>query len=249
MQIGVDIETYSSVDIKKAGAYRYASAADFDILLCAYAVDDDPVQLLDLTQIEGQEAFLTLIETMRMPGVTLRAYNAAFEWWCINTWCRRRGVEEIPIEKWRCTMAHAMYLGYSAGLAATGEAVGIPADKRKMGVGSALIRKFCVPQKKGPVRITPEMEPEKWQLFGEYCAQDVAAEREIERRLAPWPMPQREQQLWEMDVAMNARGVGADMELVRGALAIGAAESERLLERAKQISGLAKPKSVAQLKK
>lgn len=247
----VDIETYSDVDIKKAGLYKYAQSPAFDILLVAYAIDDGPVQILDLAQGDDPEPFLSLAFAR---DVNLHSYNAAFEHYCINTFLHRRGLAEIPLSRWRCTMAHGLYLGYPAGLAAIGEAMGLPQDKRKMAVGGALIRKFCVPQKGTRARpdthrIMPTEEPEKWELFKAYCCQDVETEREIGRRLARWPMPEREQLLWEITTEANMEGVGVDMDLVAGALAMGAEEQAALEAEAKELSGLDNPKSVQQLMK
>lgn len=258
--MSVDIETYSDIDIKKAGLYKYAQSPAFDVLLIAYAVDDGPVLIVDLTMDAGAEGaglnaihWNEFLARIHDPDTDLYAFNAAFEHYCLNTFFERRGFSPIPLSRWRCTMAHALYCGYSGGLAAVGEAMGLPQDKRKMGIGAALIRKFCVPQKatkaKPVHRVTPEEEPEKWELFKSYCKQDVETEREIGRRLAKWPMPDREQLLWEITTSANEAGVGVDMDLVRGALEMGAAEQAELEAEAKEISGLENPKSVQQLMK
>ena len=270
--VSVDIETYSDIDIKKAGLYKYAQSPAFDILLIAFAVDQGPVQIVDLTADPGGEGsganWQALQEFRRLwvaDDVIFHAYNAAFEHYCLNTWARRQGCETHPIGDWRCTMAHGLYCGYTAGLAATGEAMGLPQDKQKMGIGAALIRKFCVPgkEKAAPlidgllaeedtltkVRRRIAAEPEKWKLFKEYCMQDVEAEREIERRLSRWRMPAREQILWELTVEANIEGVGVDRELVDGALYLDKAEQAALLDEAQRISGLDNPKSVQQLLK
>lgn len=260
-RVSIDIETYSDVDLKKAGLYRYAQSPDFDILLIAWAVDDGPVRIVDLTLDPGAEgaganyqALQDFYSDLYGYDRTLQAYNAAFEHYCINTWLRRQGRATIPLGDWKCTLAHGLYCGYTAGLAATGEAVGLPQDKRKLGIGAALIRKFCVPQKAdrahpAPWRLRPEDEPEKWALFKTYCRQDVETEREIARRLARWPLPAREQQLWELTCAANSAGVGVDVELVRAAIALGEAEQAEMLREARNISGLENPKSVQQLMK
>ena len=270
--VSVDIETYSDIDIKKAGLYKYAQSPAFDILLIAFAVDQGPVQIVDLTQDPGAEGsganWQALQEFRRLwvaDDVIFHAYNAAFEHYCLNTWARRQGWETHPIGDWRCTMAHGLYCGYTAGLGATGEAMGLPQDKQKMGIGAALIRKFCVPgkEKAAPlidgllaeedtltkVRRRIAAEPEKWKLFKDYCKQDVEAEREIERRLSRWRMPAREQLLWELTVESNIEGVGVDRELVDGALYLDKAEQAALLDEAQRISGLDNPKSVQQLLK
>ncbi len=259
--VSVDIETYSDVDLTKAGLYKYAQSPAFDILLIAWAVDDGPAQIVDLTtrpggEHEGREyqALQDFLALWRADDVLLHAYNAAFEHYCLNTWMERHGFPRRPVGDWFCTMAHGLYCGYTAGLGATGEAMGLPQDKRKLGIGAALIRKFCVPQKPDkahplPWRLRPEDEPEKWELFKTYCMQDVATEREIKRRLSRWPMPAREQLLWELTTEANAEGVGVDRDLVRAALEVGETEQARMIAEAKEISGLDNPKSVQQLMK
>ncbi len=259
--VSVDIETYSDVDLTKAGLYKYAQSPTFDILLIAWAVDNGPVRIVDLTtrpggEHEGREyqALQDFLALWRADDVLLHAYNAAFEHYCLNTWMRRNGLPARAVGDWFCTMAHGLYCGYTAGLGATGEAMGLPQDKRKLGIGAALIRKFCVPQKPDrahpqPWRLRPEDEPEKWELFKTYCMQDVATEREIERRLSRWPMPGREQLLWELTTEANNEGVGVDRDLVRAALEVGETEQARMVAEAKEISGLDNPKSVQQLMK
>lgn len=259
--MSVDIETYSDIDIKKAGLYKYAQSPAFDILLIAWALDNGPVEIIDLTIDPGAhgagaayQSLTSFFTWLYRDDVLLHAYNAAFEHYCINTWLRRTGRPEIPLERWRCTMAHGLYCGYTAGLGATGEAMGLPQDKRKLGIGAALIRKFCVPQKPNKAhpaawRVRPQDEPEKWELFKTYCRQDVATEREIERRLSRWPMPEREQRLWELTTEANQQGVGVDVELVDSAIAVGEHEQERMIAEAREISGLKNPKSVQQLMK
>lgn len=255
----IDIETFSDVDIKKAGLYKYAQSPAFDILLIAWAVDNGPVRIVDLTVDLGAEgagrewqALQDFYHDLYAPDTVLHAYNAAFEHFCINTWLERQGRAPIPLSRWRCTMAHASYCGYPGSLAMVGEAIGLPEDQQKMAVGKALIRKFCVPQKPNkahpePWRVRPADEPEKWELFKTYCRQDVATEREIERRLARWPMPGREQQLWELTTESNLTGVGVDLALVDGAIEVGETEQQELLAEAREISGLDNPKSTQQL--
>ena len=161
--VSIDIETYSDVDLKKAGLYKYAQSPDFEILLIAWVKDDrHTIRCLDLTDPNPDDLDELLSELFN-PDNILHAYNAAFEHYCLNIWLTRQGRPEIPLSRWRCTMAHGLYCGYTAGLAATGEAMGLPQDKKKLGIGAALIRKFCVPQKGGK-RVLPADEPEKWEL-------------------------------------------------------------------------------------
>ncbi len=242
--LSIDIETFSSVDITKAGLYRYVQAPDFQILLFAYSFDYGPVHVVDLAQ--GEQLPADVVAALADPFVIKHAYNAAFEWYCINKFWYS------PLEQWRCTMVHGLYCGYTAGLAATAAALGLPEDKRKMSVGAALIRLFCTPCKPTKsngfrTRTLPHHEPEKWQLFKQYCAQDVVTEMEIERRLAAFPVPEKEQRLWELDQRINAYGVAVDMGVVEGAIAIDEIVTAELMEEAVRLSGLENPKSVKQL--
>lgn len=243
--LSIDIETKSSVDITKAGAYRYAQSEDFEILLFAYKYDEEDVQLVDLTAEESiPERILTALMN---PNVVKHAYNAAFEWYCLNTAGYR-----TPLEQWNCTMIHGLYCGYTAGLDATGKAIGLPQDKQKLSTGKALIRYFCTPCKPtksngGRSWNLPKHAPEKWELFREYCKQDVVTENEILKRLQAFPVPEEEQRLWRMDILMNAYGVRVDTNLIAGALAIDSHSTECLTAEAFRITGLANPNSATQL--
>ncbi len=233
------------MDIGKAGMYKYAQSDDFEILLFAWQADDCLVEIVDLAQ--GEKIPLHIQDALKSPLVTKHAYNAAFEWYCLN-----RAGYGTPLSQWRCTMAHSLYCGYPAGLAATGEAIGLPQDKKKLNTGKALIRYFCVPCKPtkrngGRTWNLPHHEPEKWELFKEYCKQDVTAEREILRRLEPFPVPEEEEKLWQMTVQMNAFGVRIDSALVDGALAMDGESKEALMEEARRITGLENPNSGTQL--
>lgn len=260
--LSIDIETKSSVDIGKAGLYRYAQSPDFEILLIAYKFDERPVKILDLTdeKLRGKQGALLngrqkefngecaeLCEALRSPRIIKHAYNAAFEWYCLN-----QAGFETPLEQWRCTMAHGLYCGYTAGLDATGRAIGLPQDKQKLTAGKALIRYFCVPCK--PTKSNgnrtwnlPRHAPEKWSLFKDYCKQDVVTESEILKRLSLFPMPGEEERLWQMDIRMNAFGVRVDGELIQGALEIDSESAGRLEEEARSLTGLGNPNSAAQL--
>lgn len=243
--LSIDIETRSSVDIGKAGLYKYAQSPDFRVLLFAYQIDTLPVGIVDLAC--GETVPGRILRMLGDPGVVKHAYNAAFEWYCLN-----RAGYKTPLEQWRCTMVHGLYCGYTAGLDATGKAIGLPQDKQKLSVGKALIRYFCVPCK--PTRSNgnrtwnqPHHAPEKWELFKEYCKQDVVTEHEILKRLNQFPMPEAEQYQWRLDVIMNAYGVRVDTGLIEGALYINDISTQELTDEAVSITGLANPNSGAQL--
>lgn len=243
--LSIDIETKSSVDIGKAGLYKYAQSPDFGILLFAYKADEKEVGIIDLAQ--GEQIPGEIREALQSPKVVKHAYNAAFEWYCLN-----RAGYVTPVGQWRCTMAHGLYCGYPAGLERAGEAIGLPQDKRKLTIGKALIKYFCVPCK--PTRTNggrlwnlPKHAPDKWELFKQYCMQDVVTENEILRRLDRFPMPAEEERLWQMDVLMNAFGVRIDTGMLEGALVINGFCEQQLTEEAVRLTGLANPNSEKQL--
>ena len=244
--LNIDIETYSSVPIGKAGVQKYISSPDFEILLFAYSLDGAPVVCVDFAQ--GEILPPEIINALTSPDYIKHAYNAAFEWSCLSKYVGR----QLPPEQWRCTMLHGLYAGYTAGLEATGRALGLPEDKRKLNTGKALIRYFCVPcapSKANGMRTRnhPRHDPERWRLFKEYNSQDVVTEMEIERRLSAVPVPDFVQKEWETDLIINSRGVAVDMEMVESALELGATVRNGLMSEAIKISGLNNPNSITQL--
>lgn len=243
--LSIDLETYSEVSIGKAGSYRYILDPSFEILLFAYSLDGMPVEVIDVAS--GQIIPLWLKNALKNPLYIKHAYNAAFEWFALSKY-----LGWLPPDQWRDTMLHALYCGYPASLDAAGRAMGLPEDKKKLTTGKALIRYFCVPCKPSNAngnrtRNLPKHDPDKWKLFKEYNGQDVVTEMEIDHRLSAFPVPAFVQKQWETDLQMNARGVAADMELVRGALVIGAIVKSRLMTEARQLSGLDNPNSIRQL--
>lgn len=243
--LSIDLETYSTVSIGAAGSYRYILDPSFEILLFAYSLDGIPVEVIDVAS--GQVIPLWLKNALKNPLYIKHAYNAAFEWFALSKY-----LGWLPPDQWRDTMLHALYCGYPASLDAAGRAMGLPEDKKKLTTGKALIRYFCVPCKPSNAngnrtRNLPKHDPAKWKLFKEYNGQDVVTEMEIDRRLSAFPVPAFVQKQWETDLTMNARGVAADMEMVSGALVIGATVKSQLMAEARQLSGLDNPNSIKQL--
>jgi DNA polymerase len=246
IHLSIDLETYSDVNLKKAGLYRYVQSPAFEILLFAYSFDGAPTQVIDMAQ--GEKIPLEVIHALTDPQCLKHAYNAAFEWYCLSKYMGA----QLPPSQWRDTMLHGLYAGYTAGLDATGRALGIPEDKQKLTTGKALIRYFCVPCKAtkangGRTRNYPHHDPEKWELFKTYNGQDVVAEMEIERRLSVFPVPDFIQKQWETDLLINARGVAVDMDFCAGALELGEIIRAQLTDEAVLLSGLQNPNSVKQL--
>ena len=246
IHLSIDLETYSDVNLKKAGLYRYVQSPAFEILLFAYSFDGAPTQVIDMAQ--GEKIPLEVIHALTDPQCLKHAYNAAFEWYCLSKYMGA----QLPPSQWRDTMLHGLYAGYTAGLDATGRALGIPEDKQKLATGKALIRYFCVPCKPtkangGRTRNYPHHDLEKWALFKTYNGQDVVAEMEIERRLSVFPVPDFVQKQWETDLLINARGVAVDMDFCAGALELGEIIRAQLTDEAVLLSGLQNPNSVKQL--
>lgn len=243
--LSIDLETYSSVDLKKSGLYKYVQSPDFEILLFAYAYDDLPVQVVDLTG--GERIPQDVLKDLVDPTVEKHAYNAAFEYYCLSKFYR------TSLDQWYCTMVHGLYCGYPGSLAAIGDALGLPQEKKKMSEGKMLIRFFCCPcaptkRNGGRTRNLPCHDPAKWSLFKKYCGQDVMTERTVEHCLSRYPLPDMEHTLWVVDQIINMGGVSLDRQLVQGALIISGHMAEELSGKARELTGLENPNSVAQLK-
>ena len=242
--LNIDIETYSPNDIS-FGVYKYSESEEFEILLFSYAYDFGEVHVVDLAS--GETIPDEVVKDLRNPEVIKHAYNAQFEITCLN----RAGYQTF-VEQWRCTMIHGAYLGYPMGLAKLGKALGLPQDKLKDKAGAALIRYFsvpCKPTKKngGRTRNLPKHDPDKWFAYGMYNMQDVVTEMECYRRLSAFPVPEEVEKQWQIDIRMNAAGVGIDRQLVDGALTIDEENKKALLEEAYELTGLSNPNSRNQL--
>ena len=249
LELGIDIETFSSVDIKN-GAYAYSEAPDFEILLISYKFsDEDKVKLIDLTDDPEELENLRFWDALTDPEVVKTAYNANFERTCL---ARYTG-EAMPPEQWRCTMVLAVQLGLPRSLAAVGPALGLTEEEQKKKTGAALIQYFCKPCK--PTRTNGQRTkntrlnaPEKWELFKEYNIQDVVTEQIILKRLRDFRPDQSEQDLWTLDQEINDRGVLLDIPMARSIVEFDTERSADLLAEAQQITGLKNPNSLAQLK-
>ena len=243
--LNIDIETYSSIDIGKSGLYKYAQSNDFEILLFAYSLNGSEVKVIDLAQ--GETVPDEIIKRLSDNETELRAYNANFEWYCLN-----RAGFKTNLEQWKCTMVHAYYAGFPGGLGKVGKALGFEEDKKKDMSGKALIRYFSVPCKAtrangGRTRNLPYHDLDKWNLFVEYNRQDVVAEIAIMNKLKSVKVPEGEWEQWRMDIRMNERGIAIDTDLVDSSLWISEYWNEKLMDEARDITGLDNPNSTSQL--
>ena len=244
--LGIDIETYSSIDLIKSGVYAYSSAPDFKILLFAYAFDDEDVRIFEPDSGIPAEIMTALTD----PDVIKTAYNAEFEITCIG---RAFGIELDPAQ-WRCTMIQAAELGLPQSLAQAAQVLGVPAQKDKRGKKCIdFFSKPCKPLKDAPLlegdmRHKPEDDPALCETFKVYCKQDVEVERAIRKRLETFPIADSEQRLWVLDKRIAARGCRIDRELAENAVSFGERFTAEKTAELKRLTGLDNPNSVSQLK-
>ena len=245
MQLGIDIETYSDVDLQKCGVYAYTDSPAFEILLFAYAFDDEDVSIVDVVQ--GESLPDRVMEALTDDSIVKTAFNAAFERTCI---ARHYNLTLAP-SGWQCTAVQSAMLALPASLDGVGEVLDI--QQKKLKEGKDLVRYFSMPCKptkanSGRTRNMPEDAPEKWELFKSYCIRDVEAEREIRYKLRNYPIPEGEQLLYQMDQEINDRGILVDQMLVDHAVTCDTEYREQVTKRAYELSGLENPNSPAQIK-
>ena len=245
MILYIDIETYSSVDITKSGAYKYIESPDFEILIVGYALNDGPVTVVDLAQ--GEELSDFFLEALHDPKCLKVAHNAVFE----RLSFRRIG-HDIPAEQWYCTSVKAAYCGLPLSLDNVSKVLDL--QDKKLEVGKTLIRYFSCPCKPtkingGRTRNYPEHAPDKWGMYKEYNKYDVLAEREIYKLLEKYTIPESERRLYAVDQHINDRGITVDVELATAAIDIDTMYTQTLLDKATALTGLDNPNSLTQIKK
>ena len=243
--LGIDIETFSDVDLMKCGVYAYADSPAFEVLLFAYCFDGGETRVIDLAQ--GEVLPEEVAEAVFDGSVVKTAFNANFERTCLSKYFGRY----LPPDSWHCSAVQAAVLALPRSLEDVGAVLGL--DERKMKEGKELIRYFCVPCKPtkangGRRRNLPCHAPEKWEVFKSYCVRDVDVEKAIRRKLGKFPIPEREMDVYRLDQRINDRGVLVDMGLVRQAVRCERLHKEVVTGRAYELTGLENPNSVAQLK-
>ena len=244
-EILMDIESFSSVDLTKAGVYRYAESPDFTVLLFAYSVDGGEVQVVDLAC--GEEIPADIVEALSDDSVIKWSYNNNFERVSLSNYF---GTWFEP-GSWRCTMVWAAYLGLPRSLEDVGAVLGL--EKQKLSEGKELIRYFCVPCKPtkangGRTRNLPEHDREKWERFKAYNLRDVEAEMQIQQRLFKFPVPDFVWEEYWQDQEINDRGIGVDMEMVARAIAMDGRSKSELSTAMQELTELENPNSVQQMK-
>ncbi|HBA50149.1 MAG TPA: hypothetical protein DCZ91_20620 [Lachnospiraceae bacterium] len=243
--LGIDIETFSDVDLIKCGVYAYADSPAFEVLLFAYSFDGEETQIIDLAQ--GETIPAEVESAIFDDSITKTAFNANFERTCLS---RHFGTKLSP-GSWHCSAVQAAMLALPRSLEDVGAVLGL--DKQKMKEGKELIRYFCVPCKPtkangGRTRNLPYHAPEKWELFKTYCKRDVDVEKAIRQKLNNFPIPESEMEMYRLDQEINDRGVLVDLELVHQAISCESLHKEIVTKRAYELTGLENPNSVAQIK-
>jgi DNA polymerase len=240
----LDVETYSDQDIFKVGAYKYINSEKFELLMVAFSFDKEPTEIVDVKR--GEVLPERVKKALLDPKVRKIAHNANFE----RQVFKRVGFT-VPVEHWFCTMIKAAYCGLPLKLETIGKALDLT-DKKKDSAGKALIKYFCSPCKPtkvngGRTRNLPEHDLEKWEAFKNYCIQDVESEKEIDRLLGIYEIPEQEMLYYQADQDINDLGVKVDLELVDQALKLEAISSEIVMDKMKKLTGLDNPNSTSQL--
>ena len=258
--ITIDIETKSDKDISKCGVYAYTDTPYFDILLFAYSIDGQSVQVVDTAN--GEEIPENVLAALADKNVVKRAFNCNFERVCLSKYLRGNHpqyfqsyrIDEDTVgdflnsESWHCSMIHARTLGLPSSLAEVGKVLGI--EQQKMTEGKALVKFFCVPYDTVdgvPQFHSPTDYPDKWEIFKAYNKRDVEAELEIDRKLSRFPVPDFIWQEFYLDQEINDRGILVDMQLADKAISLDAEAKEELTVEMKRLTGVENPNSVYQL--
>ena len=246
IHLHVDLETYSSIDISSSGAYKYVESVDFEIMLVAYAFDDEPIKIVDLAS--GEKLPQDFIDALVNPEVEKHAHNANFERICF----KKYGYD-VPASQWRCSATHARYCGLPGSLEDVSAALQL-GEYGKLSAGKALIKYFCCPAKPTNVngqryRNFPHHDLEKWEEFKNYCIHDVIAERKIGEILAPYPVPPHVWKEYVLDQKINDRGIKIDIEIATNAIRFDDINSTELMAECKRLTQLENPNSPIQLRR
>lgn len=247
--LSIDIETYSSANLSKTGVYKYAESQDFNILLFAYSVDNDPVQVVDLAN--GEEIPQDIVKALTDDSIHKWAFNANFERICLSRYLGYPTGQYLDPRSWYCSMIRSAILGLPLSLEKVGEVLGLQYQKLKE--GKNLIRYFCVPCKPtksndGRTRNLPHHALEDWELFKEYNKRDVEVELAIKDRLSKFTVSNKEWAHYHQDQVINDLGIKVDLDFVEGALYCDREARAVHLEEAKELTGLENPNSPMQLK-
>ena len=261
----IDIETYSSVDLKKSGVYKYAESPDFEILLFGYSVDGGEVRTVDLAC--GERIPREILDALLDKKVIKWAFNAQFERICLSSFLSKQGIDFdtnhedyvhsnssvrfLHPSSWKCSMVWSAYMGLPLSLEGVGTVLGL--EKQKLTDGKDLIRFFsvpCAPTKinKGRTRNLPEHDLEKWKAYKDYNIRDVETEMLIQDKLKKFPVPDAVWEEYHMDQEINDRGILVDSTFVEQALSLDQSSRNKLTLSMKELTAVENPNSVLQMK-
>lgn len=245
----IDIETFSSTDLKKAGVYKYAESPDFEILLFGYSIDGGEIRVVDLAS--GENLPEEVLRALKDPGVIKWAFNSQFERICLSMWLGLSHGQYLDPRSWKCSMVWSAYMGLPLSLEGVGAVLGL--EKQKLTEGKDLIKYFCTPCRPTiangqRTRNLACHDPVRWEQFKAYNARDVEVEIAIQKKLAKFPVPNSVWEEFHLDQEINDRGVTLDMTLVQNAIKADGSTRTEILERMKNLTGLENPNSVQQLK-
>jgi DNA polymerase bacteriophage-type len=263
ISLSIDLETFSDVDLKKCGTYKYTESPNFEILLFAYSIDGGEVIVIDLAN--GEEIPIEVLSALSDESVTKWAFNAAFERICLSAWLRKNYPEYFSSysnsvdtvgnylnpSSWKCSMIWSAYIGLPLSLEGVGAVLGL--QEQKMKEGKDLIRYFCVPCKPtklngGRTRNLPMHDIAKWAAFVSYNRRDVEVEMSIQKKLAKFPVPEFVWEEYHIDQKINDRGIAIDIDVVEHAIKMDERSKEVLSEEMKKLTNLDNPNSVVQMK-
>lgn len=249
--INIDLETFSDIDLGRSGIYKYTDSPNFEILLFAYSIDGEPVEVIDLAS--GEKLSEELLRVVMDDSIIKSAFNSNFERLCLSRYISRLLKKHIILNpvSWRCSMTQSALLGLPLSLESVGRVLGL--EQQKMSEGKTLIRYFCIPCKPtaangARIRNLPSDAPEKWDMFKKYNIRDVDVELAICKKLEAYPIPDKEQEYYVLDQRINDQGLLVDMNLVDAAISCNHQFTVAATERAYELTGLENPNSVSQLK-
>ena len=247
--ISIDLETFSSVNLSKAGVYRYAESTDFEILLFAYSVDGGEVKIVDLAL--GEIIPKEILEALTDPDIIKWAYNANFERVSLSRLIGLPTGKYLNPSSWRCTMIWSAYLGLPLSLEGVGAILGL--EKQKLKKGKDLIKYFCTPCKPtasngNRIRNLPIHDLSKWSAFKKYNKRDVETEMAIQDKLSKFPVPKFVWDEYHLDQEINDLGNALDLKLINNAIEIDDYSRSKLINEMRDLTNLENPNSVQQLK-
>lgn len=237
-ELHLDIETYSTVDLKKNTVYRYVEDEHWMILICSWCIGQGEIHTA-----YGHEE-ISGIPGLFDPAVKKIAHNSDFE--RVNF----SALKGLPVgtyidpEEYIDTAVLASLWGYPRSLKGFCKVVG---GEAKDEAGGRLINMFSVPNRKGG-RTLPEERPADWDAYVEYNRQDVISMRDNIYRLGKGFPSAEEYEAWITATRINDRGIKIDTALAGAAHRQYEANKKGDLARVKEITGLDNPNSVQQFK-